>query len=154
MRVSRRADYALRVLFTLIEQKGSKPISIRELAARNLISKPFLEHIMLDLKSQGWVASVAGKHGGYVLAQSASEITMGQVVRHFDEVLAPIGCVSASHYEPCALEATCRFRRVFLRIRNETAKYMDSETLASVYEQPLVSTREVFDEILMSGAGI
>jgi Rrf2 family protein len=154
MKVSRRADYALRVLFTLIEQECGKPISIRELAAWNLIPKPFLEHIMLDLKAQRWVASVAGKHGGYVLAQSASEITMGQVVRHFDGVLAPIGCVSASQYEPCALESTCRFRRVFLHIRNETAKYMDSATLASVYAQPLVSTREVFDEILMSGAGI
>ena len=154
MKVSRQADYALRVLFTLIEREGGKPVPIRELAAQNLIPKPFLEHIMLDLKAQGWVASVAGKYGGYVLLQSASEITIGQVVRHFDGILAPISCVSASQYEACALESTCRFRRVFLHIRNQTARYMDNTTLASIHIQPLVSTLEVFDEILMSGAGI
>lgn len=154
MKVSKRTDYALRVLFTLIEQEGGAPISIRELAERNLIPKRFLEHIMLDLKSQGWVNSVAGKHGGYVLARPASEITMGQVVRHFDGLIAPLNCVSMSNYEPCVLEATCRFRRVFLQIRNETTRYMDSATLASVYAQPYVSSQEVFDDVLMSGAGI
>ena len=56
--------------------------------------KPFLEHIMLDLKAQGWVDSVAGKHGGYFLAQPPDKITMGQVVRYFDGIIAPINCVS------------------------------------------------------------
>ena len=154
MKVSRRADYALRVMFTLLEQENGKPISIRELAEHNLIPKPFLEHIMLDLKAQGWVASVAGKHGGYVLAQPATTITMGQIVRHFDGLLAPLNCVSSSQYEPCRLEATCRFRRVFLHIRNETTRYMDGATLAAVYAQPFVTSQEVFDDVLMSGAGI
>ena len=64
MRISKKSDYALRVLMTLVEYYGQEPISIRELAARNAVPKRFLEHIMLDLKSQGWVTSLPGKSGG------------------------------------------------------------------------------------------
>ncbi len=100
MKVSKKADYALRVLFTLAARYGGEPISIRELAEQNQVPKRFLEHIMLDLKSQRWVASVAGKNGGYVLAQAPERIRLGQVVRYFDGLLAPINCVSVSQYKP------------------------------------------------------
>ena len=93
MRVSKKTDYALRTLFTLVDHFGGAPIPIRELARRNDVPKRFLEQIMLDLKAQGWVDSTAGIRGGYVLAKSPAKITMGDVVRHFDGILAPIDCV-------------------------------------------------------------
>ena len=154
MKVSKKADYALRVLFALAERYGCAPISIRELAEQNRVPKRFLEHIMLDLKSQGWVASVPGKNGGYRLAQAPEQIRMGQVVRYFDGLLAPINCVSVSQYEACSLEPICRFRRVFLEIRNETARRMDGASLAAVLRGQPVLTQEVFDEVMISGAGI
>ena len=58
-----KTDYALRVLFTLVEHYGQGPIPIRELARRNDVPKRFLEHIMLDLKSKGWVKIEAGQSG-------------------------------------------------------------------------------------------
>ena len=154
MRVSKKADYALRVLFTLVEFYGQGPIPIRELARRNDVPKRFLEHILLDLKSQGWVESLPGKSGGYVLTQRPDKIKMGQVVRHIDGLLAPINCVSVAQYERCSQEPVCRFRRVFLQIRNDTARMMDQASLASVYAGQPVQPQEVFDESLMGGAGI
>jgi Rrf2 family protein len=154
MKVSRQADYALRVLFTLAERDGLAPISIRELAEQNQVPKRFLEHIMLDLKAQGWVESTPGKHGGYRLAQAPERIHMGQVVRYFDGLLAPINCVSVGQYEPCSQEPTCRFRRVFLEIRNEVARRMDGASLAAVMAGQPVQKHEIFDEMLISGAGI
>jgi Rrf2 family protein len=154
MKVSKQSDYALRVLFTLVEYYGQGPIPIRELARRNDVPKRFLEHILLDLKAQGWVESLPGKAGGYMLAQRPEKIRLGQVVRYFDGLLAPINCVSASQYERCSQEPVCRFRRVFLQIRNDTARLMDQATLASVYAGRPVQTQEVFDEAMVSGAGI
>jgi Rrf2 family protein len=154
MKVSKKADYALRALFTLAARYGREPISIRELAEQNRAPKRFLEHIMLDLKAQGWVASIPGKNGGYRLAQAPEQIRMGQVVRYFDGLLAPINCVSVGQYEPCSQEPVCRFRRVFLEIRNEVAHRMDSATLAAVLTGQPVAQHEVFDEMLISGAGI
>ncbi|MBK8784247.1 MAG: Rrf2 family transcriptional regulator [Anaerolineales bacterium] len=154
MKISKKSDYALRVLMTLVEYYGREPISIRELADRNAVPKRFLEHIMLDLKSQGWVSSLPGKSGGYILAQKPDDINMGEIVRHFDNLLAPINCVSINHYERCSQEAVCKFRRVFLDVRNETTRLMDNTSLADAFRGEPVRRQEVFDEVLIGGAGI
>ncbi len=154
MRVSRKTDYSLRALFTLVERYGQGPVSIRELAELNETPKRFLEHIMLDMKAQGWVTSAPGKNGGYTLSLPPEDIRMGQVVRYFDGLLAPINCVSIAQYEPCSLEKTCRFRRVFLRIRNDTAHLMDHLSLADAYAGNPVEPREVLEDIMDGGAGI
>jgi Rrf2 family protein len=154
MKISRKTDYALRVLFTLVETYGQDPISIRELAQQNAVPKRFLEHIMLDLKSQGWVKSLPGKAGGYLLAQPPDQIRMGQIVRYFDNILAPIHCVSVKEYKACSQESTCHFRYVFLKIRNETAHLMDQATLASVFAGATAQQNERTDELWVGGAGI
>ncbi len=167
MKLSMKSDYALRAILTLVDSHeagprgiGPKakavpaPVPIRELARRNDVPKKFLEHIMLELKSQGWVRSVPGTRGGYILAKSPDQITMGQIVRHFDGLLAPIACVSASHYVRCSQEPVCRFRRVLLEIRNYTVSMMDRATLASIAAGNPVTEQEVFHDELVGGAGI
>lgn len=144
MRLSKKSDYALRVLVTLTENYGRGPIPIRELARRNDVPKRFLEHILLDLKSKDWVSSVPGRNGGYILLKDPRKITMGQVIRHFDGILAPISCVSVTKYKRCSQESLCRFRRVFLEIRNKTAELMDKTTLAELTIGAPVSDEEVF----------
>lgn len=154
MRLSRKSDYALRALFSLVAYKGQGPISIRTLAEQNDIPRRFLEQIMLDLKARGWVESIAGRDGGFVLAKRPEEITMGEIVRHFDGILAPISCVSTTDYEPCSQESVCRFRRVMLDIRNYIARLMDSATLSSVFAGAIVRREEVFSPELNYGDGI
>ena len=153
MWVSKKADYALRAMFTLVDHYGGTPIPIRELARRNDVPKRFLEQIMLDLKTQGWVSSEAGIRGGYVLDKNPDKITMGEVVRHFDGILAPIECVSVAGYKRCSQEPMCRFRRVFLDVRNYVAGIMDRSTLADVAKNLPVSRQEVSTGFL-GGEGI
>ncbi|MFZ4777989.1 MAG: RrF2 family transcriptional regulator [Terrimicrobiaceae bacterium] len=151
MQLSMRTDYALRALFTLVEHHGGVPIPIGELARRNDVPKRFLEHIMLDLKERGWVESMPGKRGGYLLKKNPSKITMGEVVRHFDGYLAPIACVSVTDYKRCTQESVCRFRRVLLRARNMVAELMDQTTLTDVLRGAPVASAEV---IGLNGEGI
>ena len=153
MHVSKKTDYALRALFTLVEHYKGTPIPIRELARRNDVPKRFLEQIMLALKSQGWVDSTAGIRGGYFLAKPPAKITMGEVVRHFDGILAPIDCVSVTGYTRCSQEPVCKFRRVFLDARNYVAGAMDRATLADVAKHSPVTKREV-SAGFMGGEGI
>jgi Rrf2 family protein len=154
MKISKKADYALRALFFLSDHIADSPISIAELARKNDVPKRFLEHIMLDLKTQGWVDSAPGKNGGYFLVKPAEEISIGRVVRFYDNLLAPIDCVSVSQYEKCSQEPHCHFRRMFLDVRNESTRHMDKQTLASLCAGEPVKIWEVFDEALMGGAGI
>ncbi len=153
MQVSKKTDYALRALFTLVEHYKGTPIPIRELARRNDIPKRFLEQIMLALKAQGWVESLAGMRGGYILARDPSKITMGEVVRFFDGILAPIACVSVTGYKRCSQEPVCRFRRVFFDVRNYVAHVMDQSTLSEVAKGAPVTKREVWSGFI-EGEGI
>ena len=153
MRLSRKSDYALRALVTLAEQPG-RTISIRELAEVNDVPRRFLEHIMLEMKSKGIVRSIAGRIGGFELAMAPEHVTIGRIVRLFDESLAPIPCVSATHYEPCTQEFKCRFRRILLDIRNYTAKKMDEATLAMLISLTPVAKQEVFTGQFLQGDGI
>ena len=153
MWVSKKTDYALRALFTLVDQFGGAPIPIRELARRNDVPKRFLEQILLDCKARGCVSSTAGIRGGYVLAKSPAKITMGEVVRHFDGILAPIDCVSVAGYKRCSQESVCRFRRVFLDVRNYVAGVMDRSTLAEVAKISPVTRQEV-SGVFAGGEGI
>jgi Rrf2 family protein len=153
VRVSKKTDYALRALFTLVDHYGGAPIPIRELARRNDVPKRFLEQIMLGLKAKGWVTSTAGVRGGYALGKQPNKITMGEVVRHFDGITAPIDCVSLSGYQRCSQEPVCRFRRVFYDARNYVAGLMDRATLADVARGAPLSRSEVSLEFT-GGAGI
>lgn len=154
MRLSKKSDYALRALVDLALHAGQGPQPLRELAARNDIPKRFLEQIAIEMRQQQWIESVAGRDGGYRLAKPTAQITMGEVVRFFDGVLSPIGCVSAHHYEACSQEATCRFRRVMLLVRNYTAALMEKTTLADLVQGTPVTRAEVFEDRLVGGAGI
>jgi len=154
MRLSNRTDYALRALFSMLECADQELLSTRKLAERNDIPKKFLEQILMEMKTKGWIESVTGKNGGYRLAKPSSAITMGEVIRHFDGNLAPIACVSSNGYKCCSQEATCRFRRLFLDARNYVTGLMDSSTLESVFKAQPVTREEVFKETLIYGAGI
>lgn len=154
MRVSKKTDYALRALFTLVDHFGSGPIPIRELSRRNDVPKKFLEQIMLALKKCGWVDSEPGLRGGYVLAKSPDKITMGEVIRHFEGILAPIECVSVRGYKRCSQEPLCRFRRVFLNARNYVTNLLDHATLGDVAKGMPVTRPEVFAPQFVGGDGI
>jgi Rrf2 family protein len=114
---------------------GNPPIvQIREIAQREQIPPKFLEQILLALKNGGLLHSKLGVGGGYHLARSADEISLGQIVRILDGPLAPVKCVSQMAYEPCGCpdEATCGLRLVMGDVRNAISAVLDGTSLADV----------------------
>lgn len=131
MRLSRKSDYALRALLHLAIHRDAKPIAVRELAEKNDIPRKFLEAIMRELRERGYVESVAGKRGGYRIFKSPSNITIGEVLRHFDGHLdtfeAEDDGKQASPAEPTRL-----VQRVLRDIGHEVDHLMDQTTIADV----------------------
>jgi Rrf2 family protein len=144
MKLSKRGEYALRSLINLgIAAKVERPLlRVTELAEAESLPVKFLEQVMQQLRENGYVESVRGKHGGYRLARPAKQIHIGQIVRLIDGPLAPIGCVSQTAYEPCNCpdEAHCGLRLLMLDVRNAIAAILDRYTLADVVE---VTTRRM-----------
>jgi len=138
VRLSKRGEYGLRAMIALAEPapKGDAPqmMQIKEISLRENISVKFLEQILLTLKNAGLLHSKMGVGGGYYLARSASEITLGQIFRVLDGPVAPIKCVSQMAYEPCGCpdEETCGLRLVMGDVRNAIVDILDHTTLADV----------------------
>jgi Rrf2 family protein len=109
-------------------------MQIKEISMREQISTKFLEQILLTLKNAGLLHSKMGVGGGYYLARSASEITLGQIFRVLDGPVAPVKCVSQMAYEPCGCpdEETCGLRLVMGDVRNAIVDILDQTTLADV----------------------
>ena len=95
---------------------------------------------MLEMNKAGWVKSIPGRYGGYVLAKNSDEITMGEVIRYFEGMIAMISCVSVSSYEPCSQEGNVILEE-FLNIRNLTAQILDKTTIASCLVKLLLQRR-------------
>lgn len=138
MRLSKRGEYGLRAMIMLAgtpEAGAPLPmVQIKEIAQREQISAKFLEQILLTLKNAGLLHSKMGVGGGYYLAKSPSEITLGQIFRVLDGPVAPIRCVSQMAYEPCGCpdEQTCGLRMVMGDVRNAIANILDNTSLADV----------------------
>ena len=84
MNISVKGEYALQAIFDLSSQPPGQPVRIADIARRQNIPQKFLELILASLKQGGFVESRRGAEGGYMLARSASQITIGEVYRFFD----------------------------------------------------------------------
>ena len=78
MRVSAKADYAVRAVLELAAATDSKPLKRDQISAAQNIPSKFLETIMLELKHAGIVKSTRGAGGGYALARPAEDISVAE----------------------------------------------------------------------------
>jgi Rrf2 family protein len=131
--ISQKAKYAFKALFRLAEVPPGEALSIEEIARADAIPQKFLEHILLDLKRKGLVASRRGRAGGYMLIKQPHEMTIGSVLRAIDGPIAPLPCISRTAYRRCTDckdETACTVRRLFADTYAAMLLLMDGTTLA------------------------
>ena len=85
-KISQKSRYALRALLQLALQNSQEPVGVRKLADTQDIPTRFLEVILSQLRQGGFVLSVRGKHGGYVLAKKPGQIPVGQIIRFVESI--------------------------------------------------------------------
>src|SRR5215203_4257484 len=90
MRVSAKADYAVRAAAELAAAAEQGPIKGERLAEAQDIPLQFLEHILLDLKHAGIVRARRGAKGGYWLGKPTDEITIADLVRAVEGPIAHV----------------------------------------------------------------
>jgi len=130
--ISKRTDYATRAVLALAIGEGEGPIKLGELARRTAVPTSVLEQVMPTMRSAGIVRSERGAHGGYRLNKPPEEITLERVVRLFQGQLAPIGCATRSHPEPCPMSVDCSLRFVWEEVRDAIIAALARTTFADL----------------------
>jgi Rrf2 family protein len=136
MRVSAKADYALRATIELAAA-GDGPVKGERIAQAQEIPLKFLENILGDLRHAGIVRSQRGADGGYWLARPAQEISVADVVRAVEGPIANVRGVGPEAVEYAG--SAERLREVWIAVRANLRAVLEHVTLADVANGELPS---------------
>ena len=139
MRVSAKADYALRAVIELAAA-GDGPVKGERVAQAQEIPLKFLENILGDLRHAGIVRSQRGVEGGYWLARPAQEITVADVVRAVEGPIANVRGLGPEQVEYAGSAA--RLRDVWIAVRANLRAVLEHVTIADVAQGELPATIE------------
>jgi Rrf2 family transcriptional regulator, iron-sulfur cluster assembly transcription factor len=89
MKLTTRGHYSVKALLDLSLQKNYGPASVTDIAQRQSLPAPYLEKLLIELRRAGLVRSVRGSQGGYQLARSPAQISVGQVLEAVGEWIEP-----------------------------------------------------------------
>lgn len=145
MRVSTKGRYGLRVLLD-IAMHPDESVILRDISRRQGISEKYLWQVIHPLKAAGFVNSLRGAKGGYVLAKNPAEITVLDVIATLEGPISIVDCLAES--ESCERGGECVTRDVWKKVEDGIKEIMRGITLADLVRKQ----RESRDQSVLSYA--
>ena len=133
MKISTKGRYALRMLIDLAEHRGSGYVALKDIAARQNISKKYLEQIIPMMSHTNILRANRGSQGGYALARTPDQYTVGEILRLTEGSLTPVGC--AEDPTECDRSADCATLPVWQGLSKVINEYLDGITLQDLIDQ-------------------
>lgn len=133
MKISTRTRYAVRAIIELAQNSGQRPLQLKVIARRQDISVKYLEQLMAVLRSGGFVRSIRGSKGGYVLAKPPEQIRLNEVLYCLEGPISTVECVDNKDY--CGRAADCAARQVWAKVELAIDDVLKSITLKDLVDQ-------------------
>ena len=105
--ISTKGRYAVRVMIDLASNDQGRFIPLKDIAARQEISKKYLEIIVKDMVAGGLLTGASGKGGGYKLNRKPEEYSVGEILELMEGTLSPVACL-AEEVNDCPRKSACR----------------------------------------------
>lgn len=128
MRLSTKAEYAVRAMVDLSLYSSGRPVSLREISLREGIPLNYLEQLFFRLKKGDIVRSIRGANGGYLLARESSRIRLSDIITTVEEPLNPVSCLDAGS-GGCERSSHCATQRVWQGLGNRIREFLESISL-------------------------
>jgi len=132
MKLSTRTRYAVRALIELALNEGNKPLQLKIIAERQGISIKYLEQLIAVLRSAGFVRSIRGSKGGYLLAKEPDQIVLNGVFHCLEGNVNTAECVEDENY--CGRAADCAARQVWTKVQQAIEEVLQSITLQDLVD--------------------
>ncbi len=133
MKLSTRAQYGTRALLELALHQGEGPVLLKDIARRQQISLPYLEHLITPLIAGGMVRSTRGPRGGVSLSRTPEEIRLHEVIQLLEGSMAPAECVN--NPEVCSRSELCVTRDIWGELKTAMDGVLESTTLQDLVER-------------------
>ncbi|BEU87863.1 Rrf2 family transcriptional regulator [Selenomonas sp. TAMA-11512] len=135
MKISTRGRYGVTALYALALHNGEGAIPLKVIAESQGIPETYLEQLMGTLRHAGFVKSIRGAQGGYMLAKSPNEITIAHIIEAMEGPIALVDCLltSADDEEQfCEKASDCATRVVWEKVCNSISDVLNAITLADL----------------------
>lgn len=132
MKVSTRTRYSVRAALELALHHKQGPVQLRIIAERQEISVKYLEQLMASLMSGGFVRSIRGARGGYVLGRDPVQIRLSELFHCMEGQVATTECVEDG--ECCDRSTDCVARKVWQTLEGAIHDTLDSFTLQDLVD--------------------
>lgn len=131
--ISRRADYAVRIMIELGLQGNKTAVPTRQIAQRTGVPKAFLHKIVADLVKADLVQTFAGSGGGVALARPLQDVNMRHILEATD---GPV-CFNLCLVRPqeCPLDQICSAHTAWGRLQTMVIQGLEATTLAKLVEE-------------------
>jgi len=127
MKLSTRTRYGIRAILELAENDDKRPLQLRIIARHQDISIKYLEQLMAVLRSAGFVRSIRGAKGGYILAKPPNQIKLSDVFDCLEGYVTTVECVEDKKY--CERAEDCIVRQVWMQVQEAIKNILQSITL-------------------------
>ena len=134
MKISTKGRYALRLMLDLAEHRGDGFVALKDIAERQSISKKYLEQIIPMLNTPELLQTNRGFQGGYRLAKSPENYTVGMILRLTEGSLAPVACL-VQHPNTCERADECPTLFIWEGLKKVISDYLDSITLQDIIDR-------------------
>ena len=134
MKISTKGRYAMRLMLDLALNNTGAPISLKDVARRQEISDKYLEQIISVLNRAGYVRSVRGAQGGYLLRKAPEEYTVGMILRLTEGSLAPVACRDEGDDVDCEKREECVTLILWKKINDAICSVVDHITLQDLVD--------------------
>ncbi|TEU11630.1 MAG: Rrf2 family transcriptional regulator [Anaerolineales bacterium] len=135
MRLSTRGRYALRAMIDLCLHADEGPVLRSNIAERQEVSAHYIGQLFVKLRRAGFIESVKGPGGGYILAISADQIKVGDIIRTVEGPIALVHCVAPQQEAACHRADNCVTHLLWKRLSDKVAEVLDSVTLEDLCDQ-------------------
>ncbi|MEI6437876.1 MAG: Rrf2 family transcriptional regulator [Candidatus Omnitrophota bacterium] len=127
--LTRNTDYAVRALIYMAE-KSPRRVSATDLERDLALPRPFMRKTMQTLQKAGYLSSIKGKNGGFVLALSTSKIRLADLIALFQGAVSMGECLFKKKICECA--RTCPLRHEIKQIETMAIAHLRGVTVASL----------------------
>ncbi len=133
MKLSTRGRYGTMALLDLALHQAEQPVLLRDIAQRQQISLPYLEHLITPLVAAGIVRSTRGARGGVSLARPPEQIKLSEVLQLLEGSIAPVECIDNPGI--CKRSELCVTRDIWGELKQAIDGVLESTTLQDLVER-------------------
>ena len=132
--ISTKGRYAIRVMIDLAENDNGSYIPLKDIAARQGISKKYLEIIVKDMVAGGLLVGASGKGGGYKLCRKPEDYAIGEVIELMEGTMASVACLE-ENAAPCPKVGECRTIALWAEYYKLTRDFFNSKHLSDLVKK-------------------